>query len=82
MIFVDITQNTNHIRTDIYDLSDKVNKLEKFDNFYNHEIFMAELMAKHYNADNFYDDLQNIRLANKLSGININDKLLVPITNE
>ena len=52
----------------------KVNKLEKFDNFYNHEIFMAELMAKYYNADNFYDDLQNIRLANKLSGININDK--------
>ena len=35
---------------------------------------MAELMAKYYNADNFYDDLQNIRLANKLNGTNINDK--------
>ena len=56
------------------DLINDIPELKKFDNFYNHEIFMAELMAKYYNADNFYDDLQNIRLANKLSGININDK--------
>ena len=52
----------------------KINKLEQFDDFNDHGIVIAELMAEYYKANNFYDNIQDIKLANELDGTSHNIK--------
>ena len=67
----------NSISENLYNkiLNDcKINKLEQFDDFNDHGIVIAELMAEYYKANNFYDNIQDIKLANELDGTNCNIK--------
>lgn len=67
----------NSISENLYNkiLNDcKINKLEQFDDFNDHGIMMAELMAEYYKANNFYDNIQDIKLANELDGTSHNIK--------